>query len=121
VESRDASPAAPAPLGAPKLATAGFMLGVFGLAESVVFGLFEDLFPYVGITLAVVPAVLAIILGAIGLRQASRRGAPTGLGRAGVICGIVALVVVVASVLVYFLLRGLGIAFFALLVVTSVG
>ena len=68
------------------MAIASFVCGVIGLCASIV--------PFLGLLLAPPPAVLAIVLGGIGLWQAHKRGAPKRWALAGVICGIVALVIV---------------------------
>jgi len=76
--------------GAPGLAVAGFVVGLCGLVFTLsVFCWF------IGLPAAVVGTVLS----AIGLRQASDRGAPRGLAIAGLTCGVIALAIGIAIVL----------------------
>jgi hypothetical protein len=76
--------------GAPGLAVAGFVVGLCGLVFTLsVFCWF------IGLPAAVVGTVLS----AVGLRQANDRGAPRGLAIAGLTCGIIALGLGIAVVL----------------------
>jgi hypothetical protein len=72
----------------PVMMVGACVCGLIGLAWSIV--------PFAGIALAPLPALLGIILGAVALRQARTRGGPKGLAMAGLICGLAALVIVVA-------------------------
>jgi hypothetical protein len=76
--------------GPPGLAVAGFVVGVCGLVFTLsVFCWF------IGLPAAVVGTVLS----AVGLRQASDRGAPRGLAITGLTCGIIALAIGVTVML----------------------
>lgn len=70
-------PGAPAPQGNPGMAVAGFVVGLIGL---LTFWL-----AFVGLVISIVGLILSIV----GRRQAIERGAPTGLGTAGLVCSII--------------------------------
>lgn len=71
--------------GLPPLAIAGFVCGVVGLLFSLT--IICSLFP--GLELGIV----AIVLSALGSRQANERGVSKGLPTAGLICGIIAVLI----------------------------
>lgn len=77
----------------PSLAVAGFVCGVVGVCFAVT--------PFLGIFLAPAFGVAGTVLGAVGLHQARKTGAPTGLAIAALICGIIALVVAPALLLAF--------------------
>jgi hypothetical protein len=87
---RTAAVPAEKPPGAPGLAVAGFVLGLCGLVLTLSIFCW-----FIGLPAAIVGTVLS----AIGLRQAGDRGAPRGLAIAGLSCGIVALALGIAVVL----------------------
>lgn len=66
-------------------------LGMAGLIVGIVALLFSFI-PCVGMY-AVLPAVVAIILSAISMSQSSKIGSPKGMATAGLICGIIALII----------------------------
>jgi hypothetical protein len=95
VESQDLPPVAPEPAppeapeamrqSAPGVAIAGFVCGVLAVLSPLPM-------PFLSVPLA----ILGIVFGAIGSSQANQRGAPKGLATAAVVCGALALVIVVA-------------------------
>lgn len=46
--------------------------------------------------------VLAIILGAVGRSKAKKMGAPTGMGTAGIVCGVIGVVVLIGLIVLAF-------------------
>jgi hypothetical protein len=78
------------PPGAPGLAVAGFIVALCGLVLTLTVFCW-----FIGLPAAIVGTVLS----AVGLRQANDRGAPRGLAVAGLTCGIVALALGIAVVL----------------------
>ena len=76
-----------------KTKNSGQGLGVAALVLGVI-SFIVALIPCVGI-LAVFTAIVAIVLGAIGLSQASRNNSPKGLSIGGLILGVLALLVAV--------------------------
>jgi hypothetical protein len=73
-------PPAPASSAGKGLGIAGLVLGILAAIISFI--------PCLG-TWAIVPGIIAIILSAISLSQASKAGASKGLAIAGLVCGIV--------------------------------
>jgi len=76
-------PAAEQP-GPPGLAIAGFVCGVVGLVLSAIVVCF-----FIGGPVAIV----GVVLSAIGFRQANERGAKRGLAIAGLVCGIIGVLI----------------------------
>ena len=70
-------------------------MAVAGLVCSVV-ALFFSIIPFIGMLLTPTPAILGMLFGAIGLSQANKGGGHKLLAIAGVACGVLALVIVVA-------------------------
>jgi uncharacterized membrane protein len=70
------------------MAIAGLVCGIVALVFSIV--------PFIGMLLTPAPAILGIVFGAIGIAQANKGGAHKRLAIAGVVCGALALVIVVA-------------------------
>jgi NADH:ubiquinone oxidoreductase subunit 6 (subunit J) len=70
--------------GAPGLAIAGFVCGLVGLVLSAIIICF-----FIGGPVALV----GVVLSAIGLRQANERGAKRGLAIAGLVCGIIGVLI----------------------------
>src|SRR5688572_25826262 len=63
------------------LGTAGLVVGIIALLFSFI--------PCLGLW-AIVPAIVGIILSAIGRKQAKRANAPTGMATGGLVCSIIA-------------------------------
>lgn len=85
-------PPAPPARSSNGLATAGFVLGLLGLLGS-----FIPLINVVGIVLGVLGAILA----AVGLAKAKRTGAGKGLAMAGLVLGVLAVVVAIVINVVF--------------------
>ncbi len=78
--------------GQPGIAIAGFVTGLVGLLLSITIVCW-----FLGLPISIVGTVL----GALGVRQSNERGVSKGLPMAGMICGIVGIVVsLVVTVLV---------------------
>lgn len=86
-------PAQPAP------SNAGQTMGIVALILGII-SLPLAFIPCVGF-LAIPPACLAIIFGIIGIVQANKVGGKKGLPMAGLIIGIVALVIIVAWMVMF--------------------
>ncbi|MGY1618348.1 DUF4190 domain-containing protein [Geodermatophilus sp. SYSU D00691] len=73
---------APVPVQAPSngIGVAGFVTGLVGLVLCWV--------PWVGLLLG----LTGIALSAVGISQGKKKGAPTGLSIAGLVCGIIAII-----------------------------
>src|SRR5918996_2812613 len=86
-------PPAERPQGHPGMAVAGFVCGLVGLVLSAIIICF-----FIGGPVALV----GVVLSAIGLRQANERGAKRGLAIAGLVCGVIgvliALVITIAAI-----------------------
>jgi hypothetical protein len=63
---------------------AALVLGILGTIFSLIPGLF-----FVGVPLA----LLGLILGVVGRKQAATEGQPTGMGTAGVVLGVIGLAI----------------------------
>ncbi|WP_448625863.1 hypothetical protein [Geodermatophilus sp. URMC 64] len=80
---------APQPYGyAPAPQAPGNGLGVAGFVTGLV-GLVLCWVPWFGMVLGLV----GVVLGGIGISQGKKKGAPTGLAIAGLVCGILAVLV----------------------------
>ena len=77
---------------------AGQTLGVAALVTAIVTFVIAVI-PCVGL-IAVIPGIIAIVLASIGLSQASRNDSPRGVLIAGLIIGIVALLISMSQIMV---------------------
>ena len=73
------------------LGVGGFVCGVLAVIFSFV--------PVLGLFFGPVLGICAIVFGAVGRSISKKRGAPTGLATAGVVCGAIALAIMVVYVL----------------------
>lgn len=79
-------------------------MGVGGFVTGLL-GLIFCWFPWLGIVLS----IIGVALGGVGLSQGKKRGAPTGLAIAGLVCGIIGLAVsLVFIIAVASVFAGLG-------------
>ena len=77
---------------------AGHNLGVAALIVGILTFVLAVI-PCVGI-LAIIPGIVAIVLASVGLSQASRSDAPKGMQVAGLVIGIIALMIAFSQVFV---------------------
>lgn len=73
------------------LGVAGFVCGVLAIIFSFV--------PVLGLFFGPVLGICAVVFGAVGRSVSKKRGAPTGLATAAIICGAVALTIMVVYLL----------------------
>jgi hypothetical protein len=78
----------------PGIGTAGFVCGVLAVVFALV--------PLLNIILAPILGILGIVFGAVGMSQAGKRNAPSGLSRAGGILGVVSFVILIAELAAVF-------------------
>jgi len=76
----------------------GQNLGVAALVTAILTFVLAVI-PCVGLV-AIIPGIIAIVLAAVGLSQASRNNAPSGLPLAGLIIGIVAVMISFSQIFV---------------------
>jgi mannose/fructose/N-acetylgalactosamine-specific phosphotransferase system component IID len=82
----------------PQPKPAGQNLGIAALITAIVTFVLAVI-PCVGL-IAIIPAIIAIVLSAVGLSQASRSGAPRGVIIAALVIGVVAFIISVSQIFV---------------------
>ena len=82
----------------PRPRPAGQNLGIAALITAIVTFVLAVI-PCVGL-IAIAPAIIAIVLAAVGLSQASRNGAPRGVPIAALVIGVVAFMISMSQIFV---------------------